>query len=65
YDTHNIYLSYNVGTHLSLRLAFLNITNKTYVNPYSPLKELFSNGNGNTPLYEPGFNTKAQIALSF
>lgn len=65
YDTHNIYFTYNVGTHLSFRLALLNITNKTYVNPYSPLKELFSKGEGNTPLYEPGFNTKLQIALSF
>ncbi|TLD77960.1 TonB-dependent receptor plug domain-containing protein [Helicobacter typhlonius] len=65
YDVHNIYLTYDVKSHLSLRLAFLNITNKTYANPYTPLNELYSMDSGNTPLYEPGFSTKAQIALSF
>ena len=57
-------IDYDVKSYLSVRLAFLNITNQTYTNPMSPLKELFSKGEG-TPLYEPGFNTKAQIALSF
>ncbi|MCX2716645.1 TonB-dependent receptor [Helicobacter sp. MIT 21-1697] len=65
YNVHNIYFTYDVKSYLSLRLAFLNITNKTYANPYTPLNELYSNGNGNTPLYEPGFSTKFQIALSF
>lgn len=64
YNTHNLYLTYDIKSYLSVRLAFLNITNQTYTNPMSPLKELFSKGEG-TPLYEPGFNTKAQIALSF
>ncbi|WP_300859611.1 TonB-dependent receptor [uncultured Helicobacter sp.] len=64
YDVHNIYLTYDVKSYLSLRLAFLNITNKTYANPYSPLKELFARGSG-TALYEPGFNVKAQIAFFF
>ena len=64
YNTHNLYLTYDVKSYLSVRLAFLNLTNQTYINPMSPLKELFSKGEG-TPLYEPGFSTKAQIALSF
>ncbi|MCX2716646.1 TonB-dependent receptor [Helicobacter sp. MIT 21-1697] len=65
YNVHNIYFTYDVKSYLSLRLAFLNITNKTYANPYTPLNELYSMDSGNTPLYEPGFSTKFQIALSF
>lgn len=64
YNTHNLYLTYDAKSYLSVRLAFLNITNQTYTNPMSPLKELFSR-EGGTPLYEPGFNMKAQVALSF
>lgn len=64
YNTHNIYVSYDASKYLSVRLAFLNITNQTYTNPMSPAKELFAKGGG-TPLYEPGFNTKLQVAFSF
>lgn len=65
YHTHNIYINYDVKSFLSMRLAFLNITNNTYTNPYSPLKELFARGENGIALYEPGFNVKAQIALYF
>lgn len=64
YNTHNIYINYDASKYLSVRLAFLNITNQTYTNPMSPAKELFAKESG-SPLYEPGFNTKLQIALSF
>lgn len=64
YDIHNLYLTYDLKSFLSFRLAFLNITNRTYVNPYSPAKELFSRESGSA-LYEPGFNTKAQIVFFF
>lgn len=64
YNTHNIYVSYDVSKYLSVRLAFLNITNQTYTNQMSPAKELFARESG-SPLYEPGFNTKLQVALSF
>ena len=65
YNTHNIYFTYDIKSRASVRLAFLNITNQTYSNPYSPLKELFSKNTDNAPLYEPGFNTKLQIAFWF
>lgn len=63
YNTHNLYLSY-LFKHAQLKVAFLNLTNQTYISATSPLKELFAKESG-VGIYEPGFSAKVQVAFWF
>nr|QGT50403.1 hypothetical protein Helico5904_0750 [uncultured Helicobacter sp.] len=62
YNTHNLYVNYQIKSRVILSLALLNLTNQTYTNQMSPLKELFAKESG-IPLYEPGFNVKFKIII--